>query len=304
MNKNCWFIIIGGALWGTTGIFTKIFSVYFGISAFEMCFAKMFSTAVIMFAWLMVFDRSALKFKLKDIWMFLGSGILGHCLFTYCYFISIETNGMAVAAVLLYTAPVFVTLMSALLFSSRITLTKFTAMIAAVVGCALVSGVISGSVKNITAYGIGIGLASGFGYSLYTVFGRFALNAGYKSSTVAFYTFLFASLGSVTVSFFGGTIFPKTEKSTAVLLLLILVFAAVTGVVPYLFYNLGLKKTDPPVASVLASVEPVVAALIGIFAFKEPVNTPIVIGIILVVLSVLMGGAGGSKRRGPKIKYI
>lgn len=297
MRRNYIYILFAGALWGTTGIFTNILGAYFGCSAHEICSLKMIMTAVILGVCLLIFDRSAFKIRPVDIWKFLGSGVLGHCLFTYFYYMSIEKNGMAVGAVLLYTSPIFVTVMSAVCFRSRITPYKIAAIAMSVLGCALVSGVLSNSVGDITVFGIVIGIAAGIGYSLYTIFSRFSLNSGYSSATVSFYTFLFASLASIPISGFSGGIVPKTEKSMVLLVLFVVVLAAVTGVLPYFMYNKGLRKVDPTVAAILASVEPVVASLVGIFIFKEKVNLTSGIGMLLVIMSIVVGSLGELKKQ-------
>ena len=59
-------------------------------------------------------------------------------------------------------------------------------------------------------------------------------------------------------------------------------------VLPYIFYTKGLSRVEPGKASIMASLEPVVAALTGILAFGEPMNAATVIGIVCVLAGVVI----------------
>ena len=66
----------------------------------------------------------------------------------------------------------------------------------------------------------------------------------------------------------------------------------VTAFAAYLLYTWGLERIESSRAAILASVEPVVAALVGVFWFHETVSLPVLAGIILVLgaIVVLSGG--------------
>mgnify|MGYP006976687884 CR=1 FL=1 len=55
------------------------------------------------------------------------------------------------------------------------TKTKGIVLAMTFVGCILVTGLLEGGGAVITWQGIGIGLAAGVGYALYSIFGRYAL---------------------------------------------------------------------------------------------------------------------------------
>lgn len=101
-------------------------------------------------------------------------------------------TSLSVAAVLLYTAPAFVMVLSYLLFHEKFTVRKSIALVLTFVGCVFVTGII-GSSQTLSGKGILIGIGAGFGYALYSIFGRFALKKGYDSFTISFYTFFCCS---------------------------------------------------------------------------------------------------------------
>lgn len=203
-------------------------------------------------------DRSVFRIRLKHLPYFFGTGVVSVLLFTLCYFTCQQLCSLAVAAILLYTAPTFVVLLSAILWRDRITGRKLAALVITFLGCTFVSGVWSGSL-TVTLWGLVLGVASGFFYGLYSIFGRYALEH-YKPFTVTFYTFLFAGIGSLAV------LRPAELKagfSQPAMGLLALGLVVVSTVLPYLLYTKGLSQVDSGKASILASVEPVVAALGG-----------------------------------------
>ncbi len=77
--------------------------------------------AILYFFWLLFTDRAAVRVRLQDLWYFVGTGIFSVLFFNWCYFNAISLSALSVAAVLLYTSPVFVMLLSALCFQEPIT---------------------------------------------------------------------------------------------------------------------------------------------------------------------------------------
>ena len=108
-------ILIAGFGWGIIGMFSRPLSAA-GLSAVQITCVRSVIVAVGMAVILFVKDRSLLRIQLKDLWMFLGTGLLSIVFFNICYFLTIERATLAAASILLYTAPCFVLLMSAIFF--------------------------------------------------------------------------------------------------------------------------------------------------------------------------------------------
>ena len=274
-------IVAAGAVWGIIGLFVRRLSAA-GLQSMEITTIRCTVTCVVMFALLAIMDRKLLKVRLRDLWCFFGTGICSIVFFTWCYFTCMTQSSLSVAAVLLYTSPIFVTLMSAVLFRERITRVKVIALVCAFAGCVLVSGV--GGQVSFTA--VLTGLGAGFGYALYPIFSSFALRR-YQTLTVIAYTFLFASVGCLLLSdpnSIGAYIQTDPLPNGAFLVL----FGVVSCVIPYLLYTAGLQKVEAGKASIVASVEPVVATLVGVFVYHEALTVPIVCGILLVLAAIVL----------------
>ena len=69
---------------------------------------------------------------------------------------------------------------------------------------------------------------------------------------------------------------------------LAVVFVLVSTVLPYLTYTKGLKSVENGQASIIASIEPVIATLNGILWFHEKMSVQVVIGIILVLSGIVI----------------
>ena len=192
-------------------------------------------------------------------------------LFTVCYFSCQRICSLAAASILLYTAPSFVVVLSAVLWHEPVTKKKLLALALTLLGCALVCGVFAGDL-TVTAGGVLLGLGSGFFYALYSVFGRYAL-AHYGPMTVTVWTFLFAGPASLVLL--------RPGRMAAALGLVVFSTAA-----PYILYTRELAQVESGKASIMASLEPAAAALVGVLAFGEPLSPLSLAGILCVLAGV------------------
>ena len=214
----------------------------------------------------------------------------GTKLFNYAYTEAINHIGVATAAVLLYTSPVFVSIMSRIFFREAIGIRKVAGLIVNVIGCALT--VTGGNFTGVTiGYGVLIGIAAGFLYSLMTIFGTIAKD--YDTTTVTFYSFLFAAIAM------GITANPWSEVASAgspAFFATAFAYGLITAVMAYFIYMKGLSMNlETSKVPVIASVETIVAAVIGFAVFQEDLSLWKLAGIILVLASIgimNLGAAG------------
>lgn len=277
-------IALAGCLWGAMGIFVRQFNSY-GITSMNIVFVRSLFTAAVVFLFAAICKPSLLKVRFRDLWIFAGCGLFSIVFFNFCYFSAIEVMSLSVAAILLYTAPIFVMLMSALFFREKITLRKVAAIALSIVGLALVTGIFDSSVV-LSPTGILFGIGSAVGYALYSIFSRLALNRGYTPLTITGWSFAFAALFSAFFCDFRLFFELYTEKPSMILFSIF--FALVVSVFPYLLYSYGLTGVENSTASVIASVEPVAATVFGALLFNEYPSVASAIGIILVLGALLL----------------
>lgn len=277
-------VILAGCCWATMGIFVRHLNAI-GLASMEIVEARSMLTVVIMLLALAVFRRDLLKVRAKDLWCFAGGGIVSIILFNFCYFQTIQLASLSTAAILLYTSPIFVLLLSVPLFGEKLTRRKLICLAMAFGGCALASGLASGGMA-LSPQVLLFGLGSGFGYGLYSIFSRFALQRGYHPITITTYVFLFAAIGGVPLTDFGQILQVAGESMGNVLYLLLYTF--VTTIVPYIAYTSGLQHVENGVAAVLARIEPVMATVFGIFVFREIPDVLGWAGIVLVMTALVL----------------
>ncbi len=274
-------ILLAAVGWGLIGVFSRPM-LAMGLNAVQITFIRSLVVAIGMGLFLLVKDKSLFRVQVKDFWIFLGMGLLSIVFFNVCYFITIERATLATASMLLYTAPCFVLLMSALFFHEKITGQKIVALFLAFAGCALVSGFTGGGIGVLTLL---TGLGSGLGYASYSIFGTVALRK-YHTFTIVFYTFIVVVIG----------LLPFAGASEAVSILCGSTKGLATGLglgvvstfLPYIFYTGGLKYIEAGKASVLAFAEPMVATIAGILIFKENLHLQNALGILMIFLAIIL----------------
>lgn len=280
-------IILAGIFWGSMGIFVRGLADLAGFTSIQIVSFRLTVAAIIFTLILFRKDSQGFRVALKDIPLFLGLGLGSVLFFATCYFTAIQMMTLSIAAILLYTSPIWVMLMSLLFFHERMTKNKLLALVISFVGCVLVSGIGSGE-SNVTVPGILIGLGSGIGYGLYSILGTIALRR-YSTYTVTSYTFIIASTGSVFLCSLPDLLHKITVcSSKPYLFVLIILTGLVTAVIPFLCYTLGLEQVDASHAAILATIEPMVATLIGVVIFHESMTFMSVIGIMCIVTAIVV----------------
>lgn len=276
------YVILAAACWGVIGLFNRILGEL-GVDVLQRVTIRNFGALLVLTAVFAVIRRDVFRVKLRHLPLFLGSGIVSVLGLSIVYFQCQMECSLAVAGILLYLAPSFVVLMSAALWKAPITRRKVAALVLALVGCGLVSGLVGGEVTA-SPRGLLLGLASGFCYATYTIFSHYALRH-YDSLTMTYWTFVFAGLGSLA--------FWDTAAITAALadgrgIAGALGLAVIATALPYLLYTKGLEGVESGKASIIANVEPVVGALVGVFVFGETLSLWVVLGIVCVLGGVLL----------------
>ncbi len=276
-------ICTAAVLWGCIGVFYKQFSTI-GFSGLQVVFLRVFTAAVFMAGYIFIKDRTLFNIRLTDLWMFIGTGVVSLAFFNYCYFAAIDETSIPVAATLLYTAPIVVMVLSMILFKENITLKKVICVILTVIGCGLVTGFFGG--HHVTLIGLLFGFGSGIGYALYTIFGVFALRR-YRTETVTFYTFLFATI-SVFPICDPVHLFSRIAHTPILSASLSVGIGFLACFMPFLLYTKGLQNVSPSKASMIATLEPVVACIIGVFFLHEDFTVYSLLGVLSIIIAIIL----------------
>ena len=281
--KSIIFIVIAGILWGTSGIFVE-FLAPMGFTSLQMTAMRGTVSALFMGLYILIRDRRLFCARPICFLFFLGSG-LGLFGTAASYFAAMQRTSIATAVVLMYMAPVLVTVFSVLFLKERFTVKKGIAIAAMLVGCALVSGIIGG--LRFDLGGILLGILSAIVYAAYSIFTKMGLERGAQPMTATFYTFLVMAVFAL--SFSSPTEFWRlTVNDPLRTLPLIVGIGVVTCISPYFLYTLALRNLPAGTASALSIVEPMAATVFSVVLFSERLGIASGIGIVLILSAVIL----------------
>ncbi|MGE7907720.1 DMT family transporter [Peribacillus sp. NPDC094092] len=286
-----YFITIAGAVcWGLIGLF--IAPLYArGFTAWDVVAIRGVFTFVILILITAVFYRDQLRTRLKDHIFFAGAGIFSIALFNFFYFEVFSQSSLSLAVTLLYTGPLFVTVLSRIFFKEPLTFRKGVALALAITGCAFVVGLVPAGQESIPMKTLLMGILSGFCYALYSIFSK-PVTKRYSALTITTYTFFYTSIFMLLTS----DIIRKTDQfQYADVWMSALLLASVSTVAAFVLYTSGLKYLEASKASILATIEPIVAVVTGVLFLGEHLRGWQVLGIALVLYSAILVAGGRSK---------
>ena len=281
MKKGIFYIILAGVLWGTSGIFVNILSLY-GFDALMTTALRGLIASLVMGIYIFAANKKLFKANKKELLYFISNGMamVGTSAF---YFASIRAASVSTAVILMYTAPVFVMIYSVSFLGEKLNLKKGISVVLMLIGCALVSGIVGG--MKFSTWGITAGLLAGISYSTYNILTKIEMKKGYNAVSATLYSFISMTVVSFIISK-PLQIFTLTSEHPLVLIPLIIALGIVTCVLPYLFYTLALKELPVGTASSLAIVEPLAATFFSFAVLGESLSIYSVAGGILILSSV------------------
>ena len=278
MLKGYTFILTAAACWGFIGIFSSI-AFGQGMAPMEVAFWR---AVIALFFFLgQALARGETHLVKKDIPLLTVFGLLGISLFYIAYQYAVKTGGAAFASVLLYTAPAWVVVCSFFLYREKFTVGKLTALALVIGGVILISKT-GGSSREEVSFGIVAvvaGLASGFCYSLYYTIGKY-FSSRYSSANLFLYVLPVGVIG----------ILPFVQFSHKSLIAWSALFGVAflsTFIANYCYYQ-GLKYLEAGRASIVATFEPVVAAVAAYALLGEYFTLLGYLGAAMILIAVLI----------------
>lgn len=273
------FVALAALCWGLSGGIGGIL-ISGGWDAFVVSFYRGAIGLLFVLVWLALRPRnSGLASRRLWFWSAIaGLGVAGNFSF---YFLSIAHGSVAVAATLMYCAPVFVYFVSFALKLESPTLLKWAAIAVVMLGIVLLTQVYDIGASAVTALGVGAGLLAGLSYAIFIFGFKYAVPHG---SPQAILSIAFAVL--VTILVWPANI----DRIVAVLSTPDWPLFASLGMLgaglSFVIYVIGLNRTAPAVASIVAMVEPVTASLFGVVVLNEHLVGQQMLGMGLILVTV------------------
>ncbi|WP_369409516.1 DMT family transporter [Deinococcus arboris] len=214
----------------------------------------------------------------RDLLVTVGFGVAGVSVFYGAYQLAVQAGGASLASVLLYTAPAFVALMGWALLRERLGRRELGAVALTLGGIALIS---LGGGQGVTVSGPALawGLLAGFTYSLYYLYGK-AFFTRYEPAALLAVALLVGAAGLLLFVDFTAKTVPVWASLGGM--------AVFCTYLAYLAYSAGLRSLPATRASVIASLEPVVAAGLAALLFGERLAALALLGAALVIGAALL----------------
>ncbi|MFD2368527.1 DMT family transporter [Brevibacillus sp. GCM10020057] len=248
------YVFVSAAGFGVMSIFA-VYAYGAGVSVSTLLFLRFLFAAVLFFA-LLIWRKEPLRIAKKQLAsMVLLGGVL-YTLQSLCFFSAVQYIPTSLAALLLYTFPVFVAILSYFVEKEALRIKTIAAMLLSLAGLGMVLGL---SFGGIHPFGVALALAAALFYSVYIVTGNRVVK-GLSPYVTSAYISLFASLSSFLVAQKDGGLDLSFGPSGWWALGGIVVFSTVVAIST--FFR-GLQLIGSTKASVLSTLEPVVT-----FAFS------------------------------------
>lgn len=272
------FVFLGAALFGTLGVFGEAATLV-GLSTATLLGVRFVAATAVLWGYLAWRGRlRVLRSRLLG--LELGLGVV-YGVMSLAYFESLAWLSAGVAALLLFTYPVQVTVVSAVALDEPVTVPKLLSLAAALCGVALV--VSGGRVEAGLAGVVLVGVAS-LAYTTYSTATR-AVVADVDPLVHAAYVFVGVTGTVIAYGALTGTLgLPGTMEGWT----LTAGITVVGTLLPMVLFTEGLVRVPASRASVVSTSEPLTTVGLGVVLLGEPLTPAVAGGAVLVLSGVAL----------------
>lgn len=274
------YVLLAGVGFGFLGIFGRL-AYQSGLNVGELLTFRFTLAAIILATGLLIYNPKLLKINLKQFGISSGLGIFGYAVFSTLYFKSIEGISVALAALLLFTFPIFVSLGSHFILKERMPRRQIVSLVLA---CAGLVVLLWGPLVVHSLSSVIFAITAALAYSVYVlVSGRFQQKVPPLTSSL----YVTISAG-IALFIFHQPSFARVPQLTLHQHLIILGISVVSTIGPLTLFLAGLQKLSSAKASIIVMIEPVVAALAAWVLLNEQLTPQQLVGGGVVLLALFL----------------
>lgn len=276
------YILSADLLWALSATAAK-FLFNNQVNAFDLAQLRISLAFILLFLFLLFFNRPLLKLQRVDIGYIIIFGLVGMAAVQFTYMYTISQTNVATAVFLQYLAPVFILIYAFISGREKVNALKVTSIFMAIAGGFLMVQGTGGQGLAITRVGLVVGLGSAIFFAFYTIYGKYGMRKyspwtllcwgmGVGCMAWCFYswpwlTFLHYSLNEWGFFFY------------------LAIFATI---VPFGLFFKGLQLLTPVVTGVTSTMEPVLSAVLAFFLLHESLTLWQITGALLIVLAITL----------------
>ncbi len=287
-------VVVTAIFWGFSGSLAK-FLMQGAITPLTLTLGRSLITALVLLVFLLVRDPGALRLTRRSAVWAAGFG-LSLAITQVCYFSAIERLNVAAAILLEYMAPGIVVAFGWLFLKRRVTSITLASLVSVLIGSALVVEAYDSEALSLSGVGVAFGVIAALAFSTYILIGEHLQKLSMGVAAQLFYGF---TLTSIVLVFLEPpwTIAPEVFRGPT--LALVGVVGVFGTLVPFACFFASLRYIDAGHATIVSTLEPVVAGLVSLVWFGEVFSVPQLIGAALVI-----GAIVALQRDGPATEAI
>jgi len=274
------YVLLAGVCFGFLGVFGKI-AFQNDLNVGELLTYRFALAAIILWVGLFIFKKDLIRLSLRQIVISLLLGAFGYALFSTLYFMSIKGISVALAALLLFTFPIFVSLGAHFILKDKMSRLQILSLVLACVGLTIV---LWGPIVVHSLHAVLYALFAAVAYAIYVlVSGR--LQQGVKPLSSSLYVI---SAAAIALYLWHQPSMSKLAHLTAKQLIVVMGLAVVCTVFPLTLFLAGLQKMKSAQASIVVMIEPVVATLAAWYILNETLSSLQLVGSGLVIFALFL----------------
>lgn len=284
-------VVFATAGWASLGLLGKV-AFALGIGPQALVTLRVIMAVAIVLIVLLLTDRNALHIPRESLLLFTTLGVATALNYSM-FFHGVARLSVGVSISIFYLYPVFVTLAAHFFLKEPFSWEKGGALLIAIAGTSLVSGMWESAV-SLSALGIAFVLASAVGCATYTLLVKVALRVHPPTRVLAYsLTFSLPFLIAATLLTHERLIAPYPIEAWGVVLLI----ALFPTLIAYYLFNLALERIEAGRASIIGTLEPVLASLLAFIFLRERLTLLQGVGILFILVGA---GLAQYKRVGPR----
>ena len=287
-------VATAAALFAVNGSVSKVV-LDSGLSSLELAQIRSTCAALGLLAFLVAFARPNLRVGRRELLFLIAFGVVGVALVQWLYFVAIHNLPVGIALLIEFTAPLFVALFARFVYKEGIRRRIWVAVVLCLTGLALVVEIWTG--VAFSTVGVSAALGGAFALTAYLLMAERERRQR-DAVSLSFYGFLFAALFWAVVQpiwQFPWNVLDDTvslqgnlSEHTAPVWLLVAFVVVVGTMITFSLLTSGLRHIGATRASIVATLEPVIATVVAWVWLGETFGTAQLVGGAVVLAGIFL----------------
>ena len=279
-------LFLTAAFWGGTFIAGKVLAQ--NVGPFSASFLRFLTASFFLILITWKFEGGFLGIRKKQIFPVILLGLTGVFAYNVFFFKGLRLIDAGRASIIIANNPIFITLLSTLIFRERLTLLKFAGVLISVTGAVIV--ISKGDLNGIINGGLGLGEFFIFccvaSWVCYSLIGKTVMSALSPLASVT-YSAIIGTACLFIPALFEGMLSDMRHYMVSewISIFYLGFFGTVLG---FVWYYEGIKKIGPTRASLFINFVPIFAIILAFLILKEPITLSLFIGTVFVCSGVYL----------------